>query len=92
MPNHNFRERSIQGAFDMLERAAKRAKVREFEGGLSRSGKGSGIDISQIVLDDATTLRVTADDVGDGITEDMVGRFWFIADYSRTDGDDVIRP
>ena len=85
----------MQGAHDTLERASKRAKSREFEGGLSRTTK-SGADVSQLIIDDATCIQVNTDDIGGSIDSGMVGKYWFIPDFSRTDlppdQADVVRP
>lgn len=89
--NHYGRSPEVQGAFDFLERSAKRAKAREFEGGLNR-GVNNSSTVSQLYMDDATCLQVSSEDVSGSITSDMVGKFWFIPDFSRTDGSDVIRP
>ena len=92
--NHSLRDPAIQKAFDMLERSIHRESIRNSEGALTRNTRNN-TDISQISIESSTCLQVTSDDVGGDITGEMVGKFWFITDYSRTDlGDagDVVRP
>ena len=89
--NYNFRRPEIAGAFDTLERSSRRYRKREHEGGMARTSKVD-VELSQMVFDDYSFIQVQDSDVGDGITEEMVGKYWFIPDFSRTDSDDVIRP
>jgi hypothetical protein len=92
--NYNYRDKGIGGAFETLERAQRRNGFREFDGALSR-GTRNDIDVSQLIIDSNTCLQVTDDDVEGDITEGMVGKFWFLTDYSRTDlgsAGDIIRP